>query len=119
VLTLEPGLLSHALANQLGHRRRESENVAGDDDGTLAGLVFEHQRLRPEVVLDFLERLVARRVARGEHRHLGRNLHGREADLPFGGSLRMSDPAVGRDDDGECNERSDELAHARTSVREW
>jgi len=82
LFSFDAGLFRDAFADRLRDVRRKAEQVAGDNDAAMALCVFEYHRLDVEIGCDFLERLGASAVARHDDRHLRRDLHFSEADLP-------------------------------------
>ena len=69
---------------QLADLRREANQVARDERRPRSVLVFEDERFGEQVIVNTLVRLVARGIARHEHRLRRRDLHAGQANLSFG-----------------------------------
>ena len=83
-LAWQAGEFFKPLADGMGRvGRLKSDEVASDDDGAMAGRIFDRQRLRPDVLRDGGERPGPVGKAKHDDRFVRRDLHRRGAGLPL------------------------------------
>ena len=113
LFAFQPGTLGQAGADGVGNRRREADQVGGDQDGQVTFAVFQRQCLGIEVGGDLFKRSIPAAVAGHVQGLLGRDLDLGQADLPIGVL------GAGQGGQGDCEQDCREKAESGLERDSW